>query len=607
MKFNLHAIPVFMVALLSAIGTIASAQAATVLVEAESFRNVGGWVIDTQATDQMGSSYLLAHGLGVPVKDATTVVDLPEPGKYRVFVRTRDWANVEKPSEAPGKFQIIFDGHAIKTTFGAEGAAWHWQDGGEVEITGKRATLSLHDLTGFEGRCDAILLTTDADVVPPNKNPEMRDWRRKLLGFSDKPENAGDFDLVVVGGGVAGCSAAVSAARLGVKVALIQERPLLGGNNSSEVRVHVMGQIHLKPYPHLGDLVAELTALKEVGNAGVASAYEDDKKNRVVQAEKNVTLFLNVHVDGVEKNGEKIRAVLGRNVVSGQEMRFAGRWFVDCTGDGALGALAGADFRIGRESRAETGEPRAPEKADMLVMGTSVQWYSAREKKPIAFPECPWALQFNDKTCQPMTRGDWDWEAGIGKDQIGDIERIRDLGFRAVYGNWAFLKNHYRNKARFANLRLDWMAYVGGKRESRRLLGDVILNEEDVAGAKKFQDASVTTTWPMDLHYPAPENSKHFPGEEFRSICKMRDVKPYAIPYRCLYSRNVSNLFMAGRNISVTHVALGTVRVMRTCGMMGEVVGMAASLCKKYDSTPRDVYEKHLDDLKALMTRGVGK
>ena len=155
--------------------------------------------------------------------------------------------------------------------------------------------------------------------------------------------------------------------------------------------------------------------------------------------------------------------------------------------------------------------------------------------------------------------------------------------------------------------RLAWVAYIGGKRESRRLLGDVILHEQDVTGQRAFPDACVTTTWTIDLHYPHPDNTKHFPGEEFRSIARHTKIKPYAIPYRCLYSRNVENLMMAGRNISVTHVALGTIRVQRTTGMMGEVVGMAASLCKRHETTPRGVYEQYLDELKAMMRQGVGR
>ena len=148
------------------------------------------------------------------------------------------------------------------------------------------------------------------------------------------------------------------------------------------------------------------------------------------------------------------------------------------------------------------------------------------------------------------------------------------------------------------------MAYVGGKRESRRLLGDVILAEQDVRNARSYPDACVTATWPLDLHYPQPDNARQYPGEEFRSVCMHVRIEPYAIPFRCLYSRNVENLFMAGRDISVTHVALGTARVQRTCGMMGEVVGMAASLCKKYDTNPRGIYENHLDNLKSLMLNG---
>jgi hypothetical protein len=242
-----------------------------------------------------------------------------------------------------------------------------------------------------------------------------------------------------------------------------------------------------------------------------------------------------------------------------------------------------------------------------MTMGTSVQWNSVSEKHPSAFPDCPWAVQFTEQTYLPLTQGDWDWEAGIGKDQLGEIEQIRDLGLRAVYGNWAYLKNHSSVKKRFANRRLEWVAYIGGKRESRRLLGDVILQEQDIVKAKPYPDACVTTTWHIDLHYPHPENLKQFPGQQFRSICKTIPIKPYPIPFCCLYSRNVPNLFMAGRDISVTHVALGTVRVQRTTGMMGEVVGMAASLCKRHDTDPRGVYQQYLDELKTLMSRGVGR
>lgn len=620
---------------LIALGLAAGSPAAeTLLVEAESFHSPGGWVRDTQSIDQMGSPYLLAHGLGVPVADATTTVAIPAPGRYRVLVRTRDWAASWNASGAPGRFQVLVGGQTLATPFGDEDAAWHWQDGGWVDLPAGQVAMGLHDLTGFEGRCDALVLTTDRDFTPPSDPTALDLWRRRQLAMPDVPPDAGEFDLVVVGGGMAGCCTAVSAARMGVNVALIQNRPVLGGNNSSEVRVGLSGQIHQQPYPRLGALVdaigpigywnlhdakrdpdsprsrevleaVRLDPRRATHNAGPASNYDDAKKLRAVQAEAAISLFLDTHALRVEKEGSRIRAVIGRNTIDGRELRFPGRWFADCTGDGTLGWLAGADARMGRESREETGESLAPEEPDRMTMGTSVQWNTVEEPEPSAFPDCPWAVPFTHQTCQPLTRGDWDWEAGIGIDQIAEIEQIRDLGLRAVYGNWAFLKNHSLEKERFARLRLAWVAYVGGKRESRRLLGDVILQEQDLLTARPYPDACVTTTWGIDLHYPHPENARQFPGQTFRTIARTTPIQPYPIPFRCLYSRNVPNLFMAGRNISVTHVALGSTRVQRTTGMMGEVVGLAASLCKKHGVDPRGVYAEHLDELKSLLERGV--
>jgi len=492
----------------------------------------------------------------------------------------------------------------LDTTFGVEGAKWHWQDGGTVDITDRDVTIALHDLTGFDGRCDAIIFSTQNGFVPPNEKAALAEFRRAKLGLPDEPEDAGDFDLVVVGGGMAGTCAAISAARLGLDVALIQNRPVLGGNNSSEVRVHLGGNIHQKPYPAIGGVVRELDSGFH-GNAQPAEQYDDEKKLSVVQAEENLHLFLNTHAFRVEKQGDRITAVIAKNTHTNRELRFRGRWFADCTGDATIGYLAGADFHYGRETQAETGEELAVEKADRQTMGTSIMWYSAETDGPTTFPECPWAVQFNEQNCQWATGGDWNWETGFRIDQIEQFEFVRDHGLRAVYGNWAFQKNQAKDGSAYANRRLDWVAYIGGKRESRRLMGDVVLTQQDVVDAREFPDASLTTTWTIDLHYPI--QSDQFPGEEFRSKAVHVGIKPYPIPYRCLYSRNIDNLFMAGRHISVTHVALGTVRVMRTTGMMGEVVGMAAAVCKRNDAGPRDVYAKHLDDLKALMTAGVGK
>lgn len=618
-----------------AIAPCAARSEETLLVEAEGFRDRGGWVVDQQSMDQMGSPYLLAHGLGVPVADATTAVRLAAGGQYRVFVRTRDWVANWGAQGSPGKFHLLVNGKPLDAVFGTEGAEWHWQDGGTVKLEPGEVSLTLRDLTGFAGRCDAILLTSRGDFTPPNRDPEMAAMRRELLQLPDDAPNAGRFDLVVVGGGMAGTCTAISAARLGVKVALIQDRPLLGGNNSSEVRVGLSGRIHKDPYPRLGDLVDEIGPVghwnrqdaidnpdlprsrevlaiiekhpeKKVHNAGPESNYEDQRKLDAVRAEPNLSLFLNTHVFRAEMRGNRIAAVVGKDILTSRELKFAAPLFADCTGDGSVGFLAGADYRMGRESRAETGESRAPDEADMMIMGTSVQWYAVREAEPAPFPDCPWAVQFNDETYQRTSRGDWDWEVGMNMNQITEFEAVRDHAFRVIFGNWAYQKNHSPIKEKLANERLAWVAYIGGKRESRRLLGDVILQEQDILQRKPYPDACVTTTWGIDLHYPHPENTKHFPGEEFRSVARTTAISPYPIPFRCLYSRKVENLMMAGRNISVTHVALGTVRVQRTTGMMGEVLGMAASLCKRHNATPRGVYRHHFDELRELMRRGAG-
>ena len=575
-------------------------KAETIVIEAESFQDWGGWVNDTQFMDQMGSPYLLAHGMGKPVADAKTTF-AANGGKYNVWVRTKNWTSPWHPDVGAGTFNLVVNGKPLPNLLGCQGKGeWLWVKADDVTLKEGKNTLVLHDCDGFDGRVDAICFSTNPQPTKILNGPRPPSVIAKSVPLPK-------FDLCVVGGGIAGICTAVSAARLGLSVALVHDRTVLGGNNSSEVRVHLGAYQNLPPYPRLGDVLAEFGP-KRGGNAESAANYEDERKLAIIKAEKNIRLFLNEHVNGVKTNEVgRILSVHSINTKTGVETWFEASNFADCTGDGNLGFAAGADFRMGREAKSETNEPDAPEKADMVTMGASVQWYAGKADGDAAFPTRPWMLKtINEENCSPHLKGDWWWEAGLGRDQIAEGEYIRDYGLLVAYSNWAFVKNSYSKKDSFADKELKWVAYNAGRRESRRLMGDFILDQNHLR-KKDFQiDGTCATTWTIDLHLPKTAEESKFEGEPFQSNSLNENIWPYPIPYRCLYSRNVPNLFMAGRDISVTHVALGTTRLMRTHGMMGEVVGMAASVCKKHGCDPRDVYKSHLDELKALMTKGVG-
>jgi hypothetical protein len=599
-------------------------RAQHVLMEAEQFAELGGWDVDQQFMDQMGSSYLLAHGLGVPVKDAVTTVKFPAAGNYRVWVRTRDWVAPWKAPGAPGKFQLVVDGKSLAETFGTTGVEWHWQDGGMVSV-GLEVRLALHDLTGFEGRCDAVLFSKDATFVPPGELPALTTFRRQALGLSDTPADGGTFDLVVVGGGVAGTSAAVSAARNGLRVALIQDRPVLGGNASSEVRVWPEGHTRQQPFPHIGDIVEEICPPKTAGsgNAKGAGVFDDERKHRVVRAEPRITLMTEQRVFAAETKDQRIMSVTAQHIRSAQRTQVRGKFFADCTGDATLGFLAGADCEMSKEGnmgssnlwnvldQSDRKQVMNCECKDKDALTTQVEAGLVEAR----FPRVPWALDLSNKPFpgrkgangqwanSPLNNlGGWFWESGFDKDPINDIEHIRDLNLRAMYGAWDALKNVDKL---YPTHRLGWSAFIAGKRESRRLVGDVMLKADDFRNGTAWPDPAFPNTWHIDIHIADPKYKAGLEGEEFISQAttgRQYNYKgPYWAPYRCLYSRNIGNLFMAGRNISVEREALGAVRVMRTCGMMGEIVGKAAWICVRHGTSPRGVYDKHLPLLRDLM------
>ncbi|MEQ1862986.1 MAG: FAD-dependent oxidoreductase [Chthoniobacteraceae bacterium] len=585
--------------LLSAMAACAlGAQAADqVFVEAESFAAPGGWVLDTQFIDAMGSPYLMAHGLGVVVKDATTTVKFPSAGKYRVWVRTFDWVARWKAPGAPGKFQVIVDGKPLAATFGTTGADWLWQDGGSVEIGKTEAALALRDLTGFNGRCDAIYFSKD-DAAPPAEKEALAKWRMAALGLPEKPEEAGTFDLVVCGGGYGGMGAAIAGARMGLKVALIQNRGVLGGNGSSEVRVWAMGGIRRGLYPNIGEIVEEFQDTAKL-SPGTYEEFGDAKKEALVRAEKNIALFLNHHVYAVEmaEAGKRIGAVIAYDTRTNHRRVFRGKFFVDSTGHASVAALAGAEHTIREKEH----------------LGMSNMWRWANAETPQTFPETPWALPLGleDFPYPQRFHAQWFWESGFDKHPILELESTRDWNLRASFGAFNAMKNG-EGKADHPNAKLEWLAYVGGTRESRQVIGDVVLTREDIAGKRAFPDGTVPTTWDIDLHYPREQYAAKFPNDPFISKAvfdKAVDRQHgYPVPYRCFYSKNIENLFTAGRDVSVTHEALGTVRVMKTGGMIGEVVGKAASVAIKNQCLPREVYERYWPQLvELLQLRGAAR
>ena len=620
------------------------------LVEAESFDDFGGWINDTQFIHSMGSPYLNAHGLGKPVAPAQTRVTLPGTGTWHVWVRTKNW--VPGPWQAPGRFKLSINGRNLAGVFGAGSGEWEWESGGAIDVESPSISLSLIDLTGFNGRCDAIFFTREKDAMPDNSSEPMNEWRRSHGQVEDQPD--GEFDLVVIGGGIAGCSAAVAAARAGLKVALLHDRSVLGGNGSSEVGVSWDGDYPPGRYPDLGDIVREVAPNLEgdTRDADLLMAAEE-KRRAVVEAEPSLDLFLEHYVYGVKTENNRITGVWAMSVKGGERRRFTARFFVDATGHGTVGLRAGADYRL------EPGER----------MGMTNYWQWRYTEHEVTFPETPWALPLTEEMfpypgdggmvnkdgepARPLIdfplfftpsnkgfKGQWFWESGFNKHPLEELETTRDHNLRAAFGAFNAIKNHGAYASldpsgrAHATAELYWMACIGGPRETLQLLGDVVVTKEDVYGERGFSDACVPATWGIDLHYPMPLYARFMPDNPFISRAhfdgraddspgtrlaesprasvlgpmrgKYDRSKGYLFPYRTFYSRNIGNLFMAGRDLSSTHEALGTIRVQNTLGMVGVVVGRAASVACARDTTNRGVYEDHWEELSDLLSKPGG-
>jgi hypothetical protein len=414
-------------------------------------------------------------------------------------------------------------------------------------------------------------------------------------------------DVTVIGGGLSGVCAAIAAARLGRRVALVQNRPVLGGNSSSEIRVWVCSatahgtQRYARETGIMGELFLENQFVNQEGNPYLWDLVVLE----AVRREPNIELYLNtdVHHLAMADDGT-IASVTGWQMGSERELTFTSPVFLDCTGDGLIGYLAGAEHRVGREARAQHGESLAPEVGDVNVLGSTILFYTKDAGRPVPFVAPSFAIDVA-RTSIPERRiirsGDngcayWWIEWGGELDTIHDNERIRNELWGVIYGIWDYIKN----SGKFPDadtMTLEWVGSMPGKRESRRLIGDHVLTQHDILDQVRFEDTVAFGGWSIDIHPP-----QGVYAYQTASSHTFADGV-YEIPYRSLYSRNVDNLLFAGRNLSATHVAFASARVMATCATLGEAAGTAAAMCAARGVTPRQLYERHRRDLVQTLLR----
>lgn len=415
-----------------------------------------------------------------------------------------------------------------------------------------------------------------------------------------------EFDVAVLGGGMAGICAAVSAARNGARVALVQDRAVLGGNASSEIRVIVHGVTTLTTglAERETGIIEEALLHNRFHNPQHSYPVWDHVLYDFVVREPNIELLLNTQALRAEMDGDRIRGAVCWQATTETVFTIRAEQFVDCSGDGLLAATAGAMYRTGREASSEFGEKFAPEHADGWQMGPTILLSSEDMGKPMPFKPPSFAIPFDVENAHPNRRitpfveGFWWVEVGSNDDIIADAEVIRHKLLGYAYGVWDYVKN----SGKFPeadNYALGWVGSLSGRRESRRFIGDYILCEPDQVGHKHFDDAVAYGGWPLDEHNPGGiENIGDPPSfwhEHFDRV--------YEIPFRSLYSKNIANLLFAGRNVSQTHVALSSSRVMATCAVMGQAAGTAAALCVRHGLTPRRLYETRIDELQEHLLR----
>ena len=574
-------------------------------IDAPEFDSFGGFIKETQFVREMGQPYLMADGVGEPVKEATVKFKTKDSGYYRFFIRTKNWIYNYKPDGLMLEVDGVMSEH-VCSKMNVQG--WYFEIGGDFKLQSGEHTLKVHNTDGWFGRFACVVITNDYDFTPSPQIEMLKKQRNKIKGIKPQICNKGSFDLIVAGAGVAGITAAITAARYGLKTALINDRTYLGGNGSIEGSVTLEGAAHRGH--HETGIIYEIKNVRENEHIPWSDVFE-----RFVSKEKNLSVFSNMLILNAETENNNITEIYAVSTEDLNEHKFNATMYVDGTGDGWLGYYAGASYRIGREADFQHNEEFAPSSADGNTMSgcatrtvtdmtdTICSYFAEDCGEENGFIAPDWALKLPEgdalgRKPEYIDRGHWWLEMPNDYDDVWESEFVRDSMFRMATGYFHWLKNSWEHKERAKSYKLKALGTYNAKRESRRLIGDYILTENDYDGNANFEDAVCYSGWNIDVHHV----KGIFSGAEGEFTLNRR-VPITPIPLRCLYSKNIDNLFMVGRCISVSHIGLGPVRVQLTGATMGQAVATAAYLCKKYKATPREIGEKHIDELQQLLLK----